>query len=637
MNLSDKAIENISDDKLGRSSFSKRISEFINDYKEVGSFSLGLTGNWGTGKTSIINMIKETNRNNKSSNILIYEFNPWDISTRKQLFSDFFSGMSSVLESEEGIKIEKAKEISQKLKLYANIFKPLKYIPALSPVLEAVSDILNITSDNLKVYSESKENDLFGLKNELNALLKEQNKKVLIIIDDIDRLSDGEIKEVFHLIKSVGNLSNTFYLLSYDKNLVTSVMNKVQEGRGQEYTEKLINLEINVPQIKKEAINEIFKEDLLLIFPELCDKRKYNPNIVISLFECILDENFFNLREVKRFLNIMSLLSSFAKRLNIIDFIIVQFLKEYKIDVYERIKNKGFKPESDQKLLKLLYRNDVPMFYMFNYEECNFNGREFLKSNYRYQYFTLDIENIPEEVSKCKDSNELVRIILQDKEKGKIYVKKILSSLMDIPKDKVIIYFESIMKTLYIANDLDTITFQGQVYKDLLPFVKEIENKNEIKKIIKDIKIDNYDYREFMEFLNILNKDYDVDVEEIRKNHIESILSKNEIDYKIFYLFNELEEGIFNEFLSKCFKDDNKIFDFIRCSQDYLYYPCGDIAENEPELEWINIIFYEDIDKYYNYDELVNLVNNITRELTEEEKELKRMLLAKNSRDACER
>ena len=62
MNLSDKAIENISDDKLGRSSFSKRISEFINDYKEVGSFSLGLTGNWGTGKTSIINMIKENNR-----------------------------------------------------------------------------------------------------------------------------------------------------------------------------------------------------------------------------------------------------------------------------------------------------------------------------------------------------------------------------------------------------------------------------------------------------------------------------------------------------------------------------------------------------------------------------------------------
>ena len=92
MHYTDKAIENISEDKLGRSSFSKRIAEFINNYKDIESFSLGLTGKWGTGKTSIINMIRE----NMSSEILVYNFNPWDISVREQLFGDFFSSMSLI-------------------------------------------------------------------------------------------------------------------------------------------------------------------------------------------------------------------------------------------------------------------------------------------------------------------------------------------------------------------------------------------------------------------------------------------------------------------------------------------------------------------------------------------------------------
>ena len=347
MHYTDKAIENISDDKLGRSSFSKRIAEFINNYKDIESFSLGLTGKWGTGKTSIINMIRE----NISSDILVYNFNPWDISVREQLFGDFFSGMSLILDSKEGNNIENAKEISQKLKLYANIFKPLKYIPMIAPIVEAVSEILNITSDNLKTYSESREKDLFSLKKELNESLKKINKKILIIIDDVDRLSDEEIKEIFHLIKSVGDLSNTIYLLSYDKDLVTNVMDKIQKNRGEEYTEKLINMEITVPQTKKVDVDLIFKKEILYIFPELSNEKKYHSDTVNDLFKHILKDKFYNLREVKRFMNTLSFSSYFAKKLNIIDFVIIQFLRENEPQIYDGIKSSDFKIDKSNDLL----------------------------------------------------------------------------------------------------------------------------------------------------------------------------------------------------------------------------------------------------------------------------------------------
>lgn len=634
MHYTDKAIENISDDKLGRSSFSKRIAEFINNYKDIESFSLGLTGKWGTGKTSIINMIRE----NISSDILVYNFNPWDISVREQLFGDFFSGMSLILDSKEGNNIENAKEISQKLKLYANIFKPLKYIPIIAPIVEAVSEILNITSDNLKSYSESREKDLFSLKKGLNESLKKINKKILIIIDDVDRLSDEEIKEIFHLIKSVGDLSNTIYLLSYDKDLVTNVMDKIQKNRGEEYTEKLINMEITVPQTKKVDVDLIFKKEILYIFPELSNEKKYHSDTVNNLFKHILKDKFYNLREVKRFMNTLSFSSYFAKKLNIIDFIIIQFLRENEPTIYDGIKSSDFKIDKSNDLLNFLYKR----------RDYKFIGREFTNSDYKYQYFSLDIEELPE-VLRCSNVSQLESLILSDVLKGKEYIRKILSSSVEISSKDLIRYFEVVLKTLYITDNSDFIIKQSDIYSQINIFVEGIDNKDDLKRVLNSIELnEKYNYREFFKFLNNLQLNHSLDIEEIMKKHIKGILSKKEINHNLvnsFYELNRFKNDLVKKFLNDCFKDENKIFDFIRCSQDEINhqlntYPIVEngeiVGESEPEISFDCVVFYEDIARYFNYDKLVTLVNLIKRDLTDEEKKLKELLLQKLSREEYE-
>ncbi len=634
MHYTDKAIENIRDDKLGRSSFSKRIAEFINNYKDIESFSLGLTGKWGTGKTSIINMIRE----NISSDILVYNFNPWDISVREQLFGDFFSGMSLILDSKEGNNIENAKEISQKLKLYANIFKPLKYIPMIAPIVEAVSEILNITSDNLKSYSESREKDLFSLKKELNESLKKINKKILIIIDDVDRLSDEEIKEIFHLIKSVGDLSNTIYLLSYDKDLVKNVMDKIQKNRGEEYTEKLINMEITVPQTKKVDVDLIFKKEILYIFPELSNEKKYHSDTVNDLFKHILKDKFYNLREVKRFMNTLSFSSYFAKKLNIIDFIIIQFLRENEPTIYDGIKSSDFKIDKSNDLLNFLYKR----------RDYKFIGREFTNSDYKYQYFSLDIEELPE-VLRCSNVSQLESLILSDVLKGKEYIRKILSSSVEISSKDLIRYFEVVLKTLYITDNSDFIIKQGDIYSQINIFVEGIDNKDDLKRVLNSIELnEKYNYREFFKFLNNLQLNHSLDIEEIMKKHIKGILSKKEINHNLvnsFYELNRFKNDLVKKFLNDCFKDENKIFDFIRCSQDEINhqldtYPIVEngeiVGESEPEISFDCVVFYEDIARYFNYDKLVTLVNLIKRDLTDDEKKLKELLLQKLSREEYE-
>lgn len=77
--FTDKPIENNSDDLLGRASFSERVGETIYNFDAEDGLVIGLYGSWGSGKTSVVNMIvnhiEEKSTDNKP---LIIKFEPWN-------------------------------------------------------------------------------------------------------------------------------------------------------------------------------------------------------------------------------------------------------------------------------------------------------------------------------------------------------------------------------------------------------------------------------------------------------------------------------------------------------------------------------------------------------------------------------
>lgn len=92
---SDKPIDNNKNDKLHRKTFSSQIAHAILSYNSSENFTISLCGPWGSGKTSILNMIKEEiNRLSNDYPIdkkpIIINFNPWNYSSREQLLSQFF-------------------------------------------------------------------------------------------------------------------------------------------------------------------------------------------------------------------------------------------------------------------------------------------------------------------------------------------------------------------------------------------------------------------------------------------------------------------------------------------------------------------------------------------------------------------
>jgi len=238
----DQPIYSKKDDILGRNSFAEALGDAILSYKEKDSVVVGLFGEWGSGKTSVINMALEhidtISENKEDERPVIIKFNPWNFSEQNQLISQFFRQLSVSLKRVN--YAGEIKEAGEKLETYSKFFEPLAFIPTIGRYAELTSKVFKNVGRAARSWGELKEADLDSIKEELNDLLDKQSHKIIIVIDDIDRLNNTEIRQIFQLIKSLGDFRNTIYLLAFDKYVVINALKKVQEGSGFDYLEKVV-------------------------------------------------------------------------------------------------------------------------------------------------------------------------------------------------------------------------------------------------------------------------------------------------------------------------------------------------------------------------------------------------------------
>lgn len=338
----DQPIKSYKEDILGRRSFAQSLGNAILSYKEKDSIVIGLFGAWGSGKTSIINMalehidlvLKAKTDNEKP---IVVRFNPWNYSDQNQLVTQFFRQLSVVLRRPD--YASDAKEAGERLETYAKFFEPFALIPTVGPIASMFSEVFKNIGSATKSWGELKSNDLNALRSELNELLGKQPHKIIVVIDDIDRLNNTEIRQMFQLIKSLGDFPNTIYLLAFDKEVVINALKKVQEGSGIEYLEKVVQIPFETPLISKEEVEHLLfsqLNELIKDIPENKLDRTYWGNIYHSGFKYF----FRNIRDVTRYIN--SLRFSFEmvrNEVNIIDFLAITAIQVFIPDVYHGIRD----------------------------------------------------------------------------------------------------------------------------------------------------------------------------------------------------------------------------------------------------------------------------------------------------------
>jgi len=246
----DKPIKRRHEDRLNRVEFAEQLAKTLlslhkGEFEET--FTVGLYGKWGCGKTSIVNLtLSEIERIEKEEKIpearkLIHlDFEPWNFSDTNQLIQQFFVQLASKFEkSSEAAK----KTVGKYLRDYAGAFSLLKAVPYVGEVLAVLGQAA--AADFGERLSTAP--NLSQQKDDLIKALQGLDTSILVVMDDLDRLSSEQIRCVFQLVTSVANFPNITYLLVFDKDVVVKALEKVQQGSGEDYLEKVIQVPIEVP------------------------------------------------------------------------------------------------------------------------------------------------------------------------------------------------------------------------------------------------------------------------------------------------------------------------------------------------------------------------------------------------------
>ena len=323
----DLPIQKCEQDLLGRDTFSKMVADVIVSYENEESLVVGILGSWGNGKSSTINMIVEKIEGNKEKqNYIVVRFSPWNYSSQNDLISLFFNELcASVLRQPigEGEKIIRA---------------IIKYLEVLDevPVLNKYSKFIN------KIIKKTKSiPSLENTKGALTEALKNLKKKILVVIDDVDRLNDSQVKDIFQLVKQIGDLPNILYVLSMDKQRVVKALDHFQEGNGEEYLEKIIQLPFILPEISEDDLRSAFfkmMEDSIKSNFE--DSISWDQDYIGKVYADCVSPYVRNLRDISRIMNVfLNKLSIFKDSICIEDLIALSALEVLEPNLYHWIYN----------------------------------------------------------------------------------------------------------------------------------------------------------------------------------------------------------------------------------------------------------------------------------------------------------
>jgi KAP family P-loop domain len=321
-------------DKFNRLPFAQRIAEVIVSRRDSSSIAIGIYGAWGEGKTTVFNFVEKTLENNPD--IICVRFNPWFFRDEEKLLLSFFKTLADALNRN---LTTRAQDIGGWLAKCGEIIAPLSLADPTGSVRGSGQIFEKL--GNLFSQVELEEN-----KKRIEKILEEENKRLVIFIDDIDRLDKSEIQSIFKLIKLSAGFKNTVYLLAFDEEKVASAISeKYGSGdleAGRSFLEKIIQVPLTLPQVSFgsiqrfcfECVNEALKNAYLELTED--DSRRF-----FKYFSEGLAIQLKTPRVAQRYGNTLNFSIPLLKgEVNIIDLLLIEGIKTLYPKLYNSIKEK---------------------------------------------------------------------------------------------------------------------------------------------------------------------------------------------------------------------------------------------------------------------------------------------------------
>ncbi|MCT4671756.1 MAG: KAP family NTPase [Prolixibacteraceae bacterium] len=243
------------------------------------SFAFGITCPWGGGKTSFLNGVKDRiQKNGWSKNdfiqrehlaediaeecekmyqkrdrfditvedVIFVDYNPWFANGSKHVVAHFLDALQKSLSPYDG-------------ELAGSIAKYRKLLLSLNPGV-----FNNVVDGTVNFFSVHK--DIEDRFKRLEECIQRLNKKILVFMDDLDRLEANELVASLKIIRNTGSFKNVVFFVTYDKEYVLSQLashfnfDKKDKKQGDRFLEKFFQLEVSLPKLYSSEVRKYVKD-----------------------------------------------------------------------------------------------------------------------------------------------------------------------------------------------------------------------------------------------------------------------------------------------------------------------------------------------------------------------------------------
>jgi len=327
----DRPIAGRTSDKFQRASFADALVAQVLALPKNDSFVLGLVGPWGSGKTSILSMVEEAMAH--QPNVAVLKFNPWLFSGTEQLAAHFFQEIAAQLHESSDMKLQQAGE---KLMGYSEALSPLSAIPFLGKWAEQLASGVKSAGEVLKRHGGALPASVTSQRREITRLLAEQDKRLLVIVDDLDRLPKSDIRELFKLVRLTADFPNTTYLLAFDRPRVEAALGET-EGEGRAYLEKILQVTFDVPVLREPDLAAFLEAEIRRAVGDSAHG-PFDQEEWINIFHLGVRPLFDTPRDVRRYTNAIPVaLAVIGDELALADLLAVEAVRSLLPDVWSQL------------------------------------------------------------------------------------------------------------------------------------------------------------------------------------------------------------------------------------------------------------------------------------------------------------
>jgi len=331
--FNDSPIETATDDQYGITPFAQSLAKSILGIKDPVGTTIALNGAWGSGKSSALNLIRGELEKSEDEKLVISDFKCWWYRGEEALALAFLQNLHALLSDTLKGKVKGLVPKIGRGLLQAGpvVGAAVALTPAgvLAPFMTA--------SANFAQRFFSSGDTLEKNFRKLAKVLKEEDRRFLIIIDDIDRLDPDEALAVFRLVKSVGRLPNVMYLLVFDRALADQAVAERYPSEGPHFLEKIIQAGFELPLPLRTDLNHA----ILSAIQTTCGSPdEAQVQRILNLFHDIVAPYITTPRHVARFQNAISVTwPAIAGEVSLADFIALETLRLYEPSTFQAIRS----------------------------------------------------------------------------------------------------------------------------------------------------------------------------------------------------------------------------------------------------------------------------------------------------------